>query len=57
MKRTRIYVILGILVVVALVGGVVWRARQARQLEQLETRSVVVERGAMLVAISASGGI
>ena len=56
MKRTMLYVILGGVVVAAVVGAFVWRSRLAKQPEQ-ETRSAVVERGTMLVAISASGSI
>jgi len=58
MKRTTLYVILATVIVVAAVFGYVfvWRPRQAEQAEG-ETRSAVVERGAMLVAVSASGNI
>jgi HlyD family secretion protein len=56
MKRTMVYVILGTLVVVAVVGVVVRQARPAAQPGE-ETRPAVVERGTMLVAVSASGSI
>jgi len=56
MKRTAIYVILGLLVVVALVAGVVWQARRAVRPGE-ETRSAVVERGTMLVAVSSNGNV
>ena len=56
MKRTTLYVILGLVVVAAVAGALVWRSRSARQQEE-ETRSAVVERGTMLVAISASGTV
>jgi HlyD family secretion protein len=55
MKRTMLYVILSA-VVVAVVGTVVWQSRSAAQPEA-EVRSAVVERGTMLVAVSASGSI
>jgi HlyD family secretion protein len=56
MRRTLLYVILGAVVVATVAGVFVWRARQAAQPEE-ETRSAVVERGTMLVAVSASGNI
>jgi HlyD family secretion protein len=56
MKRTTLYVILGAVLIAAAVGAAVWRSRQAAQPEE-ETRSAVVERGTMLVAVSASGSI
>ncbi|MEA3338941.1 MAG: HlyD family efflux transporter periplasmic adaptor subunit, partial [Chloroflexota bacterium] len=58
MKRTTWYLILVAIIVVAAVLGYVfvWRPRQAEQAEG-ETRSAVVERGAMLVAVSTSGNI
>jgi HlyD family secretion protein len=57
MKRTALYVILGAVVVLAVVGGFVWRSRSTAQLEEQEVRSAVVERGTMFVAVSASGSI
>jgi HlyD family secretion protein len=57
MKRTTLYVIVGVVVVTAVIGGVfLLRSRQAQEPEQ-ETRSAVVERGPMLVAVPASGSI
>ena len=56
MKRTMLYVILGAVAVAAVIGVVVWRERPAAAPEQ-EARSAIVERGTMLVAISASGSI
>ncbi|MEE8391623.1 MAG: efflux RND transporter periplasmic adaptor subunit [Anaerolineae bacterium] len=53
MKRTILYVILGVVTVAAAVGV---SACQASQPEE-ETRSAVVERGTLLVAVSASGSI
>jgi len=56
MKRTVLHLVLGAVVVVAMVGVVACQALRAREPEQ-ETRSAVVERGTMLVAVSASGSI
>jgi HlyD family secretion protein len=56
MKRTTLYVILGAILITAAVSAAVWRSRQAAQPEE-ETRSALVERGTMLVAVSASGSI
>lgn len=56
MKRTTLYVIFGGVLIAAVVGGVAWRARRARQPEE-ETRSAVVERGTILVAVSSSGSV
>jgi multidrug efflux pump subunit AcrA (membrane-fusion protein) len=56
MKRTTLYVILGAILITAAVGAAVWRSRQAAQPEE-ETRSALVERGTMLVAVPASGSI
>jgi len=56
MRRTTLYVILGAVVVAAAAGAVVWRSRPAASPEE-ETRSAVVERGTLLVAVSASGSI
>ena len=58
MKRNMRYAILGaiIIIVAVVVVVIVWRARQAAQPEEV-TRSAIVERGTMLVAVSASGSI
>jgi len=56
MKRTMLYGILGAVVVAAVLGVVFWRSRPTGQPEE-ETRSALVERGTMLVAVSASGRI
>lgn len=56
MKRKTLYVILGVIIVAVAVSAVVWRSRQAERPEET-TRSAIVERGTMLVAISASGNI
>jgi len=58
MKRRALYVVLSVIVIgTAIALGVsIWRARQAEQSKEV-ARSAVVERGAMLVAVSASGSI
>lgn len=56
MKRTILYAILGVVLIAAVVGALLWRSRVAGQPEE-ENRSAVVERGTMLVAVSASGTI
>jgi HlyD family secretion protein len=56
MKRTVLYMIAGVVVVAALVGGILWWTRRAAQ-PAGETRSATVERGTLLVAVSASGSI
>jgi len=56
MKRNTLYVILGILLIAAVGGVVIWRARRTAQPETASP-SVVVERGTMLVAISSSGNV
>lgn len=55
MKRTTLYVVLGV-VVVAVVGVIIWQPWLARQPEE-ETLTAVVERGALLVTVSASGSV
>ena len=57
MKRTIFYVILGAALVVAAVGASGCQAREAAMQQVDETRSAVVERGTLLVAVSASGSI
>ena len=56
MKRTALYVILGAVIVMAVVSVVIWRSQVAAQSRE-DTRSAVVERGTMLVAVSASGAV
>ena len=56
MKRTVLYVFLGIVVVAAVVGVVVWQSRMAAPVEG-ELLSAVVERGTVNVTVSASGSI
>lgn len=57
MRRRTIYVILGLALVAAVGGAVVWRRRAARDAEQEPVRSAVVERGPMVIAVSATGKI
>jgi HlyD family secretion protein len=56
MKRRTIYIILGIVLVAAVAAVIVWRTQQAQTSEE-ETSSAVVERGTLLVAVSASGSV
>lgn len=56
MKRTVLYVVLGVVLIGVVAGLVISRARSAAQRGD-ETRSAVVERGTLLVAISASGRV
>jgi HlyD family secretion protein len=58
MKRRTVYIILGFVLVAAVVAVTVWRRQQAQASEsEEETRTAVVERGTLLVAVSASGGV
>lgn len=58
MKRKTLYVIFGIVVIAAVAGGLIWRSRQQSARAARENlRSAVVERGDMLVTVSASGQI
>jgi HlyD family secretion protein len=56
MKRTTLYVILGVVLVAAVTAFVLWRTQQA-QTPAGETHTATVERGTLLVAVSASGSI
>jgi len=56
MKRTVLYLVLGVIVVAAIVGATVWRTGLAAS-PQEGARSAVVERGTILVAVSASGSV
>jgi len=57
MKRTTLYVIVGAVIIAALIGVSFWRrSQQARESEQ-GTRSAIVERSSMLVAVQASGSV
>jgi HlyD family secretion protein len=58
MKRKTLYVILGLVAVAAAIaGGLIWRARQQSAQANENLRSAIVERGDMLVTVSASGHI
>jgi HlyD family secretion protein len=54
MNRRTLYIILGGIGIAAVIAVIGWRAQVARAPQQ-ETRSAVVQRRTMLVAISASG--
>ena len=54
MKRYVLYVALGVVAVAVVAGAIVWRSGSAAQPGD-ETRSATVERGEMLVTVSASG--
>jgi HlyD family secretion protein len=56
MKRRTLYALLGTIAIVAVVAVVVWRIRAAAAPTE-EYQTAVVERGALLVAVSASGTI
>lgn len=57
MSRKTVYVLVGIIVVVAAAGALFWRSlEQSRQATE-DLRSAVVERGDMLVIVSASGRV
>jgi HlyD family secretion protein len=57
MKRRTLYVILGAVAIAAAISAIiVWRTGQATQSTE-EARSAVVQRGTLLVAVSASGTI
>ncbi len=55
MKRTVLFVILGVVLIAAAGYWFVWRPRQTEM--ETEVRSATVERGTLLVAVSASGSI
>lgn len=56
-RRIILYVILGVVLVAAAVAGIlIWSTRQAQTAEG-DTLTAVVERGTLLVAVSASGSI
>lgn len=57
MKRKTLYVILGLVAAAAVAGGLFWRSRQQSARAAEDLRSAVVERGDMLVTVSASGHI
>ncbi len=55
MKRTTLYVVLGVVVAVV-AGAIIWQPWLAQQPEE-ELRIAVVERGMLLVTVSASGNV
>ena len=57
MRRRTIYVILGLLLVAAAGGVVLWRVRIARSPTNEVARSATVETGTMVVAVTATGRI
>ncbi|HET91332.1 MAG TPA: biotin/lipoyl-binding protein [Chloroflexi bacterium] len=57
MRRTLLYVFLALVVVVVVGWAVVWRIQQTAQSPDDATRSATVERGSLLVTVSASGSI
>ena len=56
MRRIALYVLLAV-VAVAAVAGVLYLRKQQTSSSEQETRSAIVERGALLVAVSASGSV
>jgi len=57
MNRKILYAALGLLLIGAVVGGLVWQSQQQRSQLPDDLRSAVVERGEMIVAVSATGSI
>jgi len=57
MNRKILYAALGLLLIAAVAGGLVWHSRQQRSQLPDDLRSALVERGQMIVAVSASGAI
>ncbi len=57
MRRPRLYVLLGVVAIGAVVGGLIWRSRQQSAQAMQDLRSAVARRGDMLVVVSASGHI
>lgn len=56
MKRTALYLVLGVIAAAAVAGVVIWQPWSAQQVEE-ETRTAIVERGTLLVTVSASGNV
>ena len=56
MKRRTLYALLGVIAIVAVVGVIVWRTRAAEATAE-DRQTATVERGTLLVAVSASGVI
>jgi HlyD family secretion protein len=57
MNRKTLYVILGIVAIAAAAGAIYWQWQQRLAQPMEDLRSTVVERGSLLVAVSASGNI
>lgn len=55
-RRIILYVTVGVVLVAAVGGVILWRSQENQDADQ-ETRSTIVERGTLLVSVSASGGI
>jgi HlyD family secretion protein len=55
-RRTILYIVLGAVAVAAVAGVLLVRSRQDQDAGQ-ETRTAAVERGTLLIAVSASGGV
>ncbi len=57
MKRRTLPIIVGAIAIAAVAGGLVWRSRQQSASTTQDLQSAVVERGDMLVAVSATGHV
>lgn len=57
MNRKLLYALIGVLIVAAAAGGYTWWSRRQAQQSEAELRTAVVERGDMVVAVTASGTI
>jgi RND family efflux transporter MFP subunit len=57
MNRKLVYVVLGVVIIAAVAGGLVWRDRQRAAQAERQLRSTVVERGDMIVEVTASGSV
>ena len=57
MKQRAIYVGLGLILIAAVGGVIFWRSVWAEDPQEPPARSTLVERGSMIVAVSATGRI
>jgi HlyD family secretion protein len=57
MRRRTVYVILGLLFAATVGGYFLWRSRSSQAAQDDAIRSTVVERGSMMVAVTATGQI
>ena len=57
MKRRTIYAILGLILVAAVVGVILWRLKAEASTQAEPVRSALVDQGSMIVAVSATGKI